>query len=300
MKKRIGNDLHFTWHIYRKDGDTRADEDFTGKMVEVRLLSPLHREAEIEDVTVTEGVVTFTFRGRAQKVLGSYTAVLYENREEDGMVTLDTVEAVTLVPHSYMEDDGDDGDVIEAASVELESEITQGADSYTKTESDERYVRQVWNDDHGASYFYPGSALMQSITEGVTTHQADYTAGGWMVWDGTDRLETFNGTIYKGGVATPNSTKVVWEKTATTQIPAATSSSNGLMSAEDKSTIDSLADVATSGSYNDLDDKPTIPAAQVQSDWNEADTASKAYIQNKPAVPSISVDTANENLTITF
>lgn len=29
------------------------------------------------------------------------------------MVTVDTINAVTLVPHSYMEKDGDDGDVIE-------------------------------------------------------------------------------------------------------------------------------------------------------------------------------------------
>lgn len=67
-----------------------------------------------------------------------------------------------------------------------------------------------------------------------------------------------------------------------------------------------LATVATTGSYNDLSDKPsipaaqvnadweatsgvaqilnkpTIPAAQVQSNWNEADSTSKAYIQNKP------------------
>lgn len=48
----------------------------------------------------------------------------------------------------------------------------------------------------------------------------------------------------------------------------------------------SLATVATSGNYNDLSNKPTIPAAQVQSDWDEVDTTSKAYIQNKPAIPA--------------
>lgn len=48
-----------------------------------------------------------------------------------------------------------------------------------------------------------------------------------------------------------------------------------------------LAEVATSGSYNDLDDKPTIPAAQVQSNWSETDTTSKAFIQNKPTLASV-------------
>lgn len=45
-----------------------------------------------------------------------------------------------------------------------------------------------------------------------------------------------------------------------------------------------LHKVAKTGSYNDLLDKPTIPAAQVQSNWNESDTTSPAYIQNKPDI----------------
>lgn len=49
-----------------------------------------------------------------------------------------------------------------------------------------------------------------------------------------------------------------------------------------------LATVATSGSYNDLLNKPTIPAAQVQSDWNEADNTKVDYIKNKPTIPNVS------------
>lgn len=48
-----------------------------------------------------------------------------------------------------------------------------------------------------------------------------------------------------------------------------------------------LATVATSGSYNDLTNKPTIPDAQVQANWNETNTSSKAYIQNKPTIPTV-------------
>lgn len=50
-----------------------------------------------------------------------------------------------------------------------------------------------------------------------------------------------------------------------------------------------LATVATSGDYDDLSNKPTIPAAQVQSDWLEADTSAKSYILNKPTIPSAQV-----------
>ena len=40
-------------------------------------------------------------------------------------------------------------------------------------------------------------------------------------------------------------------------------------------------------SYNDLQDKPSIPAAQVQADWNEADNTQVDYIKNKPTIPNI-------------
>lgn len=51
----------------------------------------------------------------------------------------------------------------------------------------------------------------------------------------------------------------------------------------------SLATVATSGSYNDLSNKPTIPAAQVQSDWNQSDSTAVDFIKNKPTIPAIPV-----------
>lgn len=45
-----------------------------------------------------------------------------------------------------------------------------------------------------------------------------------------------------------------------------------------------LATVATSGNYDDLTNKPTIPAEQVNADWNA--TSGKAQILNKPTIPS--------------
>ena len=43
-----------------------------------------------------------------------------------------------------------------------------------------------------------------------------------------------------------------------------------------------LATVATSGDYADLTNKPVIPAAQIQSDWNQSDNSAADYIKNKP------------------
>lgn len=56
---------------------------------------------------------------------------------------------------------------------------------------------------------------------------------------------------------------------------------------------DELATVATSGSYTDLQDKPTIPAAQVNSDWNAS--SGVAEILNKPTIPTVN----NATLTVT-
>ena len=60
--------------------------------------------------------------------------------------------------------------------------------------------------------------------------------------------------------------------------------SGGVKSALDnKANSSDLSTVATTGSYNDLSNKPTIPTL-VKSDWNESDSTSYAYIQNKPNI----------------
>ena len=58
-----------------------------------------------------------------------------------------------------------------------------------------------------------------------------------------------------------------------------------------------LASVATSGSYNDLSDKPTIPAAQVQSDWSQSDNTQVDYIKNKPNLASVATSGDYEDLS---
>lgn len=326
MKKRIGNDITFTWHIYRKDGDTQVPESFAGKDVEVKLISPLQRPVTIEDVSIATGVVTFTFRGKHQVTLGNYVAVLLENKGENGMVTIDVVNAVTLVAHSYMEEDGDDGDVIEATSVELTSSISSGggggfvqqqadwaqrdasAVDYIKNKPDlGLYVPKKDDDGHGNQSIYSPGNLVMTLTDeqGSVNQIGTFYAGGWSVSSPDGKFQTFGNSIYRGTMGFDHDS-VVWEKTATQQIPTATTEDNGLMSAADKgklnalptatelvekleskATASDLAEVATSGSYNDLSDKPTIPAAQVQSDWNEGDTTSKAYIKNKPTIPTV-------------
>lgn len=325
MRKRIGNDIRFTWHVNRRNNGALVPESFIGKDVDVELLSPSRRTVEITDVRTAVGVVTFAFPGKNQTEYGAYTAVLYENRGADGMVAIDTVEAVTLVRHSFQE--GNEGnDVIEAASVEIESELSANAGSstepvqadwqqtddtavdYIKNKPDlNMYVPKMDSDGRGNMSIYTQGTITMTLADeqGTVIQGGTFGAGGWSVYSPQGRFQTFGNSIYRGAMGFDHDS-VVWEKTATSQIPSATTSSPGLMSAEDKGKLDALptatklaqelegkadsadlAAVATSGSYNDLTDKPTIPAAQVQSDWNETDTTSKTYIKNKPTIPTV-------------
>jgi hypothetical protein len=52
--------------------------------------------------------------------------------------------------------------------------------------------------------------------------------------------------------------------------------------------VSGLAAVATSGSYSDLSNRPSIPAAQVNADWNA--TSGIAQILNKPSIPGPQVN----------
>lgn len=63
-------------------------------------------------------------------------------------------------------------------------------------------------------------------------------------------------------------------------------------------TFPSLATVATTGAYSDLTGKPTIPAAQIQSDWTQASSGSLDFIKNKPSIPSIARTTSVLSLSL--
>lgn len=53
-----------------------------------------------------------------------------------------------------------------------------------------------------------------------------------------------------------------------------------------KADSSSISAVGFSGDYDDLLNKPTIPAWQVQSDWNQSTTTAVDYIKNKPTIPT--------------
>ena len=57
-----------------------------------------------------------------------------------------------------------------------------------------------------------------------------------------------------------------------------------------------LAEVATSGSYNDLVDKPEIPSGQIQSDWAQNDDQEVDFIKNKPDLAPVATSGSYDDL----
>ena len=56
-----------------------------------------------------------------------------------------------------------------------------------------------------------------------------------------------------------------------------------------------MAEVATSGSYNDLEDKPEIPE-QVQSDWAQENEEDPSFIKNKPELADVATSGSYNDL----
>lgn len=58
-----------------------------------------------------------------------------------------------------------------------------------------------------------------------------------------------------------------------------------------------LATVAFTGDYDDLSNKPDVPAPQVQSDWAQTNTTAVDYIKNKPALATVATSGSYTDLT---
>ncbi len=105
----------------------------------------------------------------------------------------------------------------------------------------------------------------------------------------------------------------IWEKIGSTDIDLSNYATITQLNQSIQDAISALATVASTGSYLDLTDKPTIPTQlsqltsdsthrtvtdvekerwdggsfeQEQSDWNETDNTKSSFIKNKPTIPS--------------
>lgn len=172
------------------------------------------------------------------------------------------------------------GLVAKLSAMPTNSELTTILNGKVDTDALNKYVPKTDDDGHGNQSIYSpaGITMFAADEHGIVNSTGTFGAGGWYVSSPQGTFQTSDNTIYRGTLGIDEDS-VVWEKTATQQIPAATSSAPGLMSAEDKgklndlptatelvekldskATASDLAEVARSGSYNDLSDKPDLSA----------------------------------------
>lgn len=114
MKKRVGNDIPFSWTLLQKPSG--LPYDLTGETVSVNMkLSGQCIEIPM-DCTVEVNVIRFTFYGKDQPGTGKYDLLLrIYDADGKAKVTYDVANVVELVPHSWLETD--------EGSVDIESEI---------------------------------------------------------------------------------------------------------------------------------------------------------------------------------
>lgn len=101
------------------------------------------------------------------------------------------------------------------------------------------YVPKI--DGHGNQSIYGQGNITMTLADeqGVVNQIGSFWAGGWSVSSPDGRFQTFGNTIYRGNLGIDEDS-VVWENTATQQIPTATTEVNGLMLAADKGKLNDL------------------------------------------------------------
>ena len=122
-KVRIGNDIQFIWSIFDAE---EHEYPLDGKDITVTLTNQFGKVVKIDELTIDNNVLRFFFLGKNQTTNGKYILTLVENAGADGMRTVDMVDAVTLVPHTYMVGGEDACSHIKTEVIELETKAVIG------------------------------------------------------------------------------------------------------------------------------------------------------------------------------
>lgn len=102
------------------------------------------------------------------------------------------------------------------------------------------------------------------------------------IHDLTDQIEDITTEIVGENYYTKTETDTLLDAKADASSVYTKTQTDNLLSA--KANTADLATVATTGDYDDLLNKPAIPAAQVQSDYAQSDDTKVDYIKNKPDI----------------
>lgn len=164
------------------------------------------------------------------------------------------------------------------------------------------YVQDLPATEDGKIYIFLGIAYDATHVELQLDHPVYYYKDGSIrLWANAQALPTVNDatlTIQKNGTDVQTFTaNQSTNATANITVPTKTSdlTNNGSDNTSTYVEADELATVATSGLYSDLTGTPTIPAAQVNSDWDSNSGVSQ--ILNKPSLATVATSGSYNDLT---
>ena len=120
-----------------------------------------------------------------------------------------------------------------------------------------------------------------------------YSQGGGTTYTAGDHIGIVNDEISVTGIT---------ELVAGNAITITTSGASAIISSTGEAQVQANWNETNTSSKAYIQNKPTIPAAQVQSNWNETNSSSKAYIQNKPTIHNYTgasgINISNDTITL--
>lgn len=114
---RIGNDISVIWSLYSDQKPFLLD----GLKISV-YLKGMYGKTKIEDYTIKDNEIHWTFFGKDQKHTGKYSLTLVINEGAEGMVTTDVCDLVRLVSCTCQAD-GSDEDGVQTETIAVNSEV---------------------------------------------------------------------------------------------------------------------------------------------------------------------------------
>ena len=183
---------------------------------------------------------------------------------------------------------------------QYQSDVSQAIEAYITygKEYGYRVLEEMKNVMRNTAYLssdeiHPNEEGYQALARKMYSCLISYLSGVKIAYNGADKwkiraTELLNQGGGGGGGnvddVTVNGTSVVTNKVAEIDLTSYAETSD-------------LATVATSGDYDDLENKPTIPAAQIQSDWTQSNTSSLDYIKNKPSLATVATSGSYNDLS---
>lgn len=299
---RLGNDIEFVWTV---EGLTNV----LGTKL-VQLFNVNKGIPETMTYEISGDNISGLYKGKDQKEKGSYRLILYVNRGENDMVTLDCVNAFELVGVSnFGIVNGSDESAITIATINLRSTL----DAAPVIPSIQAQADWEQSDSTKVDFIKNKPTLFSGDYEDLANKPTIPEAQIQSDWNQSD------------------STKKDYIKNKP-NVPSSLSELSGdsthrVVTDSEKETWNNKSDF--SGSYTDLTNKPSIPVVptkvsafindvgyvnklktingesikgegdieieQVQSDWNQSDSSKKDYIKNKPTIPVVPTNVSEFN-----